>query len=637
MKFCRTVLISAAVSLLGSCGSDVPTSVAVSFMNAADAVWPDVLRVETFNAHGLFASAPLAIAADRTTGSDGDGGRDFAVDAHADAAGTAPGVPIVRRLGSVVIYARPGELSVRIVATGLKAGGAISQGTTQVILSAGHQAKVDVLLATALLPDGDGDGVPDGIDNCPQIQNSDQQDSDGDGLGDVCSRDGGASDDALSVDAPVADERATDGVSPGGGDAGLAVNGAACDTAAACGSGFCTDGVCCDTACGQTCRACNLPGTVGQCTLVADDQDPRGQCVAAPATTCGLDGVCNGAGACRKHRAGTVCRAPSCAATGLDRILAGTCDGGGECVVGETRSCAPFACSNGACNLTCQTAADCAPGRACSATSCGRKALGTACVATAECDSGHCVDGVCCDVADCSGACRACNVAGSAGSCRPIKSGDDSKIPGCAVEPLETCGLSGKCDGLGGCQKQAAGAICVPRSCKGDRETAASVCSGIGVCLPGPKHSCAPFACKGDACATSCALDADCTTGYYCAAGQCRAVHAVGTVCVVNAECQGGHCVEGLCCVQACAAGQFCLAGATCQAKRPQANPCSSASECLSGFCTDSVCCENTCAGICARCDVRGKCVPIGAGQPDPSVVTPCAVPKTCDGTGVCR
>lgn len=36
------------------------------------------------------------------------------------------------------------------------------------------------------LPDRDGDGVPDVDDNCPDVPNGLQEDSDGDGLGDVC-------------------------------------------------------------------------------------------------------------------------------------------------------------------------------------------------------------------------------------------------------------------------------------------------------------------------------------------------------------------------------------------------------------------------------------------------------------------
>ncbi|MBI4578730.1 MAG: DUF642 domain-containing protein, partial [Planctomycetes bacterium] len=39
---------------------------------------------------------------------------------------------------------------------------------------------------TALPVDGDGDGVTDGCDNCPQLSNPDQADADGDDVGDVC-------------------------------------------------------------------------------------------------------------------------------------------------------------------------------------------------------------------------------------------------------------------------------------------------------------------------------------------------------------------------------------------------------------------------------------------------------------------
>ena len=36
-------------------------------------------------------------------------------------------------------------------------------------------------------PDSDGDKVSDRQDNCPDVPNKDQQDSDGDGVGDACS------------------------------------------------------------------------------------------------------------------------------------------------------------------------------------------------------------------------------------------------------------------------------------------------------------------------------------------------------------------------------------------------------------------------------------------------------------------
>jgi hypothetical protein len=46
----------------------------------------------------------------------------------------------------------------------------------------------------AVLPDADGDGVPDSVDNCPVTPNPDQADSDADGVGDACDRCPGSDD-----------------------------------------------------------------------------------------------------------------------------------------------------------------------------------------------------------------------------------------------------------------------------------------------------------------------------------------------------------------------------------------------------------------------------------------------------------
>lgn len=42
---------------------------------------------------------------------------------------------------------------------------------------------------SAQIADSDGDGVADGVDNCPKIANPDQVDLDGDGMGDFCDDD----------------------------------------------------------------------------------------------------------------------------------------------------------------------------------------------------------------------------------------------------------------------------------------------------------------------------------------------------------------------------------------------------------------------------------------------------------------
>lgn len=45
---------------------------------------------------------------------------------------------------------------------------------------------VDGAVDAAPEPDGDGDGVPDDVDNCPEVANADQWDTDQDGEGDAC-------------------------------------------------------------------------------------------------------------------------------------------------------------------------------------------------------------------------------------------------------------------------------------------------------------------------------------------------------------------------------------------------------------------------------------------------------------------
>ena len=50
---------------------------------------------------------------------------------------------------------------------------------------AGHPSREE----PAKVRDSDDDGVPDSVDNCPYVFNPDQQDFDGDGVGDVCDPD----------------------------------------------------------------------------------------------------------------------------------------------------------------------------------------------------------------------------------------------------------------------------------------------------------------------------------------------------------------------------------------------------------------------------------------------------------------
>src|SRR5262249_49930691 len=109
--------------------------------------------------------------------------------------------------------------------------------------------------------------------------------------------------------------------------------GLACAAANECTSGVCADGVCCSTTCTGFCQACSAAkkgaGADGTCGFIVAGADPDNECTAAAVSTCGLDGTCDGAGACRKYVSGTVCVFASCSAG--TQTTQGTCNGTGTC------------------------------------------------------------------------------------------------------------------------------------------------------------------------------------------------------------------------------------------------------------------------------------------------------------------
>lgn len=146
------------------------------------------------------------------------------------------------------------------------------------------------------------------------------------------------------------------------------LQGAACSAANECASTFCADGVCCGSACGNTCFACNVAGSVGSCIAVPVGQDPRNQCLAEAAATCGRAGGCNGSGQCRLHPAGTSCAAGSC--TGTTETAARQCNGANVCLTATTRDCSPYLCGPTACHTSCASSAQCQTGRPCAGGRC---------------------------------------------------------------------------------------------------------------------------------------------------------------------------------------------------------------------------------------------------------------------------
>ena len=64
-----------------------------------------------------------------------------------------------------------------------------------------------------------------------------------------------------------------------------------CTADSECPSSYCVDGVCCESACTVQCRACNLPGKVGQCAQFPSGTEDPGVCDGTKACS-GNAGTC---------------------------------------------------------------------------------------------------------------------------------------------------------------------------------------------------------------------------------------------------------------------------------------------------------------------------------------------------------
>ncbi|MBK9265315.1 MAG: hypothetical protein IPM54_36715 [Polyangiaceae bacterium] len=103
-------------------------------------------------------------------------------------------------------------------------------------------------------------------------------------------------------------------------------NGNACSANGECLSGSCVDGVCCNNACTETCKSCNVAGSVGTCTNV-----PIGQEDPNASLQCLGSNTCNGNGECKKKQGET------CTSNGT--CLSGFCTDGICCNVACTDAC----------------------------------------------------------------------------------------------------------------------------------------------------------------------------------------------------------------------------------------------------------------------------------------------------------
>jgi hypothetical protein len=86
------------------------------------------------------------------------------------------------------------------------------------------------------------------------------------------------------------------------------------------------------------CKACNVPGFAGTCAPVTAGTDSGGACPVDLPTSCGHDGTCDGAGACRYYNASVVC-APATCTTPKKSTNPKTCNGAGNCASRGSVNC----------------------------------------------------------------------------------------------------------------------------------------------------------------------------------------------------------------------------------------------------------------------------------------------------------
>jgi hypothetical protein len=140
--------------------------------------------------------------------------------------------------GDVVIELSPDAGEVRVVAAGWSTGAMTGDAAGRVPVVSGQQMPLALVLDAGALPDSDGDGVPDAVDNCPTVPNPDQASSDGGSVGDAC-RGSTPGDGGVVGGEPGDGDMGTIG-GGGGGDGGVVVP-------ANCGNGVVDPGEQCDS------------------------------------------------------------------------------------------------------------------------------------------------------------------------------------------------------------------------------------------------------------------------------------------------------------------------------------------------------------------------------------------------------
>jgi hypothetical protein len=420
----------------------------------------------------------------------------------------------------------------------------------------------------------------------------------------------------------------------------------ACQADAECASDHCVDGVCCDGKCTGACVACNLPTSPGHCASVASGSPSPAThpaCDKAASTTCGQDGLCDGAGVCHDYESGTACAGGSCDATSGKSVTGASCDGKGNCVPAVPVACTPFKCSGAACATMCAGDGDCV-GQPCVNGSCGTVGNSNACKTDAQCTSTHCVDGFCCNSA-CTGSCQACDLSNHQGTCTTLtaaakphgtrtacvtgacSSSCDGTNPTCTFTAGAACGTCHSCSAAGVCGPVGDGtadAACPASSAS----CAAGGCNASGTCQAATSGTqCADYTCANSATGIgqyAIVTRSDKTCNGSLGAASCKAaanVGCAGLVCADSADCKTG-CTADI----DCANSNYCKAG-VCTPWMPNGNACTGNSQCASRICS---------GGRCAECDQQTDCLP-GFSCDSVSLTCVCeSCPQVCTYGGDC-
>jgi hypothetical protein len=208
-----------------------------------------------------------------------------------------------------------------------------------------------------------------------------------------------AADLPVTADAPLAPDRPVTADAPLAPDLpALRAEGQPCGTSDQCLSAACVDHVCCHSACVGPCLACDRLHTGvpdGQCAPVLAGSDPDNDCTADLPGSCGYDGLCDGAGACRLYGTSTLCAAATCNAAS-SYTPGRTCTGAGACAPPAPQDCGLYLCTPTGCPVTCDSDAACAATAYCDGSAClAQKPVATGCSRPRECRSGACSLGLC--------------------------------------------------------------------------------------------------------------------------------------------------------------------------------------------------------------------------------------------------